>query len=328
MKDYRIYLFPPVWLFFLGISIYLILINWILGIIFFVLLFITVITSLITYIYYLLWPIHKWIDTSQIEFEEVDIPSSTDGLYLKGLLLRRKASKLDTNKKVGIIFHHGYNGTKEKTYRFTIPLAFHGYTVLAYDARGHGKSQHELFNKLDIAGIISDVKHAIDFFEGLDDTDNNHLIMMGHSLGAITTLTTGYQDKRIKKLVAISGMYDLGAILQTKLRPYNRFRFKVLKKKIIKELDMSMEELNKVMSPKFYLEEEQDILDEDRVYLVHGVNDTLPFTESKKIVDKLNLPKENYLFLEKPESKYLTSPHNLTGQDSIIISFMLRVINS
>ena len=85
-----------------------------------------------------------------------------------------------------------------------------------------------------------------------------------------------------------------------------------------------MKDLYKVL--KYVFEYNSPHADEDRVYLVHCKHDDLVlFNESVKAKEALNLPDENVLFLDMPLRKYLNAAHNLTGQASLIATFVCNV---
>jgi len=95
-----------------------------------------------------------------------------------------------------------------------------------------------------------------------------------------------------------------------------------------RDLD-DLESWNKKVSAKYFLEKKSPFQDKDRVYLVHGKEDNLViFEEALLTKEALNLPEENVLFLEKPEKKYTLSAHGLSGQETIVSSFLIKVINS
>ena len=90
-----------------------------------------------------------------------------------------------------------------------------GCVVLCPDARGHGESNNKTLNRNDFQGIMEDVELEIDYLEHLPEVDANKLLMMGHSMGGIMTLSAGYRDKRIKKLVAISAPHEMLGMFKT-----------------------------------------------------------------------------------------------------------------
>ena len=280
--------------------------------------------------YFLFWPHAKWIDTEQVDMKEVEIPSKIDGYNLKAVILRNKLSDRG-EKQPGVLFHHGYLSRRQKMYKYAIPLALYGCTVLCIDARGNGESKNKVFSKDDVEGMISDVENEINFLENLENVDKNRLCMMGTSLGAQMTLTAGYQDQRLKKLVALSGAYN-GYEMFKKHKPIvtkfiNSNLVKFMKKNNPQFDDEAHIAWNKRISAQYFLEKKGQIPDKDRVYLVHGKEDNLVlFEESLRTKEALNLPNEIVLFLNKPLKKYTLSAHELTGQETIVTAYLISVV--
>jgi len=304
-------------------------VNWYFGLIFLIALIVLSISDIILYLNYLWWPYHKFIDTSIVDIEKVEIPSTLEGVNLKAVVIRPKNSN-PGEKHIGVLFHHGYTGFKEKVFRLAIPLVINGCVVLCPDARDHGETKNERFVKEDHLGIYADVEKEIDYLMNLADVDKDRIAMMGHSMGGSATLYA-YPDERIKKLVEISAPFDLIGLFER----HKTILTKGIRKRIIKVLKKSpdheyseelMIELSKQLSPKYRFEYEHSIPDKDRVYLVHCKQDNLvPFKEALLIKEALNLPDENTFFLEKPDKKFYMAAHNLTGQASLISAFCVKV---
>ncbi|MHA1274998.1 MAG: alpha/beta hydrolase family protein [Promethearchaeota archaeon] len=333
MKDIRIYLF----FIFVAIDVYAIIvlyqIAWILALIVLGILIYNSIDKLILYMRYLWWPYHRWISRNVVGIEKVEIPSALEGEYLKAFIIRPK--NMDKNKKyIGVLFHHGYTGFKEKVLRFAIPLAMNGCVVLCPDARGHGETKSKALSMDDFKGIMEDVTKEIDYLENLPEVDKDKLCMMGHSMGGIMTLSAGYKDERLKKLVAISAPYDMLEMFKkhktiiTKFI-HNRVTKYLKKSKEFIESGASLDDWNKIISAKYTTNYETSIPDRDRVYLVHCKEDDLVlFEEAQKLKEKLNLPDENVLFMDMPKWKYPMAAHNLSGQATLISTFCVQVAKS
>ncbi len=324
MKEYREYLFPMSMIAFLALAIYLFfVINWIIVVVFIALLAVNFISILILYLNFLWWPQSTWVDRSLVSIQNVEVPSQLTGYSLKGLVIRDK--KADPNEKqIGVLFHHGYSGSKEFYFHLYVPLALNGCTIVCIDARGHGKSKNEAFNMNDFPGIMSDVKQEITFLEKLPGVDPKRLIMIGHSMGGTATLTQGYKDERIKKVVGISTPYDHIELFQ-----FNKtFTVNFLRRRIIKQARDKLFEWNKLVSAKYFINQGTSIPNKEKVYLIHCKNDDLiPFNHAIKLKEALNLPDKNVLFLEKPDYKYWMSAHNIVGEATIIVDFLIKVIN-
>ncbi len=330
MKDFRFYFFFVELVVFTLAVILLFPIQWIFALIFLAVFLITAVSNVLLYFHYIWFPYHKWIDTSVVDIENVEIPSALDGKMLKGVVIRKKNSDRSA-KHIGVLCHHGYTGFKEKFYRFAIPLAMNDCVVLCPDARGHGESTEKPFNMNDFKGIMTDVPKEIDFLEKLEGVDKNRLMMVGHSMGAIMSCSAGYRDARIKKIVEISGTYDMLEMLNRNKTIIASFIKKMVtgylkKDKEFIESGLTIEDWNKKISAKYVFEEKSPIPNKDRVYLVHCKNDDLVlFDQAEKIKEALKLPDENVLFMEQPPKKFIMAAHNLTGQTPLISDFIVRV---
>ena len=88
----------------------------------------------------------------------------------------------------------------------------------------------------------------------------------------------------------------------------------------------TLDEFSKKISAKYVFEHETTIPDKERVYVVHCKQDGLVlFNEALKIKEHLDLPDENVLFLDMPKAKYVNAAHNLTGQATIIATFVVQI---
>ena len=144
-------------------------------------------------------------------------------------------------------------------------------------------------------------------------------------MGAQMSLTAGYQDQRIEKVVGISGTYDILEMFKW----HKTVITKTIFKNITQDDKDDLESWNQKVSAKYFFEKKNPIPDKDRVYLVHGKDDNLViFEESLLAKEALNIPDENVLFLDKPEKKYTVSAHNLTGQETMVTAFLIKVVNS
>ena len=105
-----------------------------------------------------------------------------------------------------ILIHQG--GSDRKEWGFLLEdLNAEGYTVLAYDVRGHGKSDkvdsiYELFN--DPARAPKDLEAAVNYLAELPSIDKTRLAIIGTSIGA-NLACVGIATLGIKTAIAISG---------------------------------------------------------------------------------------------------------------------------
>lgn len=102
-------------------------------------------------------------------------------------------------KRPGVLFIHGYTGTKEGSYQHAEALATIGYTSFLFDMRGHGESAGEM-KKLSGSEFLKDVLAAYDFFVQTEDVDRNNISVIGTSLGSHMALLLSTKRK-VKNLV-------------------------------------------------------------------------------------------------------------------------------
>ncbi|GAB4209084.1 MAG: alpha/beta hydrolase [Bacteroidia bacterium] len=139
---------------------------------------------------------------------EIKIPSVPDSLY--GSLLKSKSKYL-------CIIHSGsgptdrngnneYGGENNSLKKLADSLFARGISTFRYDKRGVGKSKDALYSEdsLRIQDYVKDVLLVMDFFSK-KPFNYKEFVLIGHSEGALIVTLAAQKDKRIKKLVLISG---------------------------------------------------------------------------------------------------------------------------
>ena len=121
-------------------------------------------------------------------------------------------------KRPGIVFCHGYGGTKEIElpmlgYRFMEA----GYVSLAFDYRGSGESEGERWRLMMTEQVI-DSRNAITFLENQPEVDPDKIGLFGTGCGGGVAIVTGAEDKRPKCVVSNVGFGDGGRMLSSNLR--------------------------------------------------------------------------------------------------------------
>ena len=118
-------------------------------------------------------------------------------------------------EKGAIIVHHGFGSNQYDMKDCAEALSKDGFLVLAYDARGHNKSEGEL----DVPAMIRDVSTAIDFLD--TEFGYNEVGILGHSLGGIVSSIATTKDERIKATISLSAPASIKQALQGKGLPYS-----------------------------------------------------------------------------------------------------------
>ena len=126
-----------------------------------------------------------------------------DGLTLSGWLFEPTAAS-----KGLVVFLHGKDANRGHFANDARRFTTRGYTVLAYDQRGHGRSEGELCT----FGVkeVPDLQRAIDAFAPAGAP----VFVLGESMGAAVALEAAARDPRIKAVVAGAAFSDLSIIVK------------------------------------------------------------------------------------------------------------------
>lgn len=226
-----------------------------------------------------------------------------------------------------VIWSPGAGGNTIDAEKWVEPLEDnYGFSTFSYDLRGQGKSSGFLF---DFENQIKDIKYAIDiaiFKMEKRGKGPDRVILIGHSLGAVASLTVGIQDPRIDKVFALSSLYSIEDFMATENTEKNKLSIASIGKKMLKTFKASLSApwwfkqfLNLVsggktlLMPKYYLTDELI----KKVYLIHGEKDEyVPFEKSGKlIIEKYKLSKERYLLID--------AGHNFENQEEKLLKWIV-----
>ena len=127
-----------------------------------------------------------------LAYRDVTFPSR-DGVTLSGWYL-------PSTNGAAVVLLHGAGSTRSGVLDHAVVLARHGYGVLAFDARGHGRSEGRAMD----AGWWGDdeIAGALSFLEGQPDVDASRLAGVGMSMGGEEVLGAGATDERLRGVVA------------------------------------------------------------------------------------------------------------------------------
>ncbi|MFX1419586.1 MAG: alpha/beta hydrolase [Promethearchaeota archaeon] len=245
----------------------------------------------------------------------------SDGYLSANLVKNKEQSKIDSKNAI-IIICHGFSDTNERLQYLYFPLAYQGYIVLAYDARGTGKSK-KTGKRGDFLKRIDDFKKIIEWVKNQEDFLNKKIYCVGFSIGAITVLSEGFLNRDIKKIIAISSISQY----KQNIPKYNlivmlSYLFKGVK------LFPTIEEENR-LSPYFLIKNaKKELTSEEwedlskRVMLIHCKNDRVikfkNLKENRKILDS---PDENILIMRK-------GGHSQKKNECVLVGAILNFINS
>ncbi len=146
---------------------------------------------------------------NDLEISEVRIEVNTKNKkkkrFLSADLIIPKNREAIKSKNAIIIISHGFSDTKITLQYYYFPLAYNGYIILAYDARGIGKSKRA-GKRSQFLKRIDDFEKIIDWIQSNKEFAQMNIYCVGFSIGAITVLCGGFPNQNIKKIVAISSM--------------------------------------------------------------------------------------------------------------------------
>lgn len=113
-----------------------------------------------------------------------------------------------------IVLCHAGTGTKETFLpEISQRLVKKGYAVLRFDYRGFGESEgHQC--RLIPWEQVDDIRNAITFIQQQDEVDRERIGLWGASSGGANASYTAGVDTRVKCMVSISGMGDMGRWLK------------------------------------------------------------------------------------------------------------------
>ncbi|MFX1315572.1 MAG: alpha/beta fold hydrolase [Promethearchaeota archaeon] len=229
----------------------------------------------------------KDLETLKLKIE-INKKSKKKKRFLHANLILSKDQEAIKSKNAIIVICHGFSDTKKTLQYYYLPLACNGYTILTYDARGVGESK-KAGRRSQFLERIEDFKKIIEWVRSNKSFNQMELYCVGFSIGAITVLCGGFQNRDIKKIVAVSSISNY----RENMPKYNPL---IILSYFIKGVKLfpSFKE-NMKLSPYLVMEqvknknsiEEWRILSQ-RVMLVHTKNDRIiklkNFTQNKLLL--------------------------------------------
>jgi uncharacterized protein len=127
-----------------------------------------------------------------LEYRDVEFRTS-DGVRLSGWYI-------PSDNRAAVVMMHGAGSTRSSVLDHAAVLARHGYGVLLFDARGHGRSDGRAmdfgwFGDADVAGAVS-------FVQTQPDVDKARIAAVGMSMGGEEAIGAAASDGRIRAVVA------------------------------------------------------------------------------------------------------------------------------
>jgi fermentation-respiration switch protein FrsA (DUF1100 family) len=210
---------------------------------------------------------------NNIEYQDIAL-TTEDGIKLSAWYTLPQNGAL-------ILVAHGYGDVRPAD--FYVLFASHGYGVLAWDFRAHGKSGGE-FSSLGYYEV-RDVKAALDY--ALAQPGVEHVGAWSGSMGAVAMIRAAAQYPQIEALVADSPFPTLNDELNARvpfpvIRPLIRF-FAERESGVSMDLVRAVDDV-RAISPR-------------PVYIIQGMGDTMiPLDSAQRIFDAAGEPK--FLWME------------------------------
>ena len=264
----------------------------------------------------------RWTKLTAKELDKSDIEIEVSDGKLSANLINYKDRIKNKMKNSIIVICHGFSDTKEKLEYFYYPLAYQGYTILTYDARGTGKSK-KTGKRSQFLKRIEDFNSILEWVQSQDDFVNMKIYCVGFSIGALTILCGGFANSQIDKIIAVSSM----SYYKENIPKYNPVIVLSYLLKGVKLFPKPNE--NSKLSPYIVINNEKDYLKQEkwenlssRVLLIHCRNDRVikfkNFLENKLILES---PKKNLVVLKK-------GGHSQKKNECVLVGATLDFLNS
>ncbi len=234
------------------------------------------------------------------DITKIEVTIEVDNGDLIADLIKTTDYEKIKNKNTIIIISHGFSDTKETIQYYYYPLVFHGYVILAYDARGIGKSK-KTGNRSQFLKRIEDFDKILEWVKNNDEIKNMKIYCVGFSIGALTVICGGFENKEIEKIIGISTISNYRQNLP-------KFNILVLFSYFLKGVKLyPNNEENQKLSPYILFKSMKDKTSEEewsyyskKVMLIHCINDKIiKFKNFKENQLILNAIPKNLLILKK-----------------------------
>lgn len=204
------------------------------------------------------------------------------------------------NKKALII--HGWNGRGTQLASLAKELIDLDYTVISFDAPGHGKSNKN-------TAVMTEFMEAAFVLERYYKQFD---LVIGHSLGAMTTINILSRDFKAKKAVIIGCGDEITNIIKDFLKSIG------LKEKIAPKLKTEFEKIYKLSINDYTVHEQVKKVDIP-LFIIHDKNDLdVPYTASETIHE--NAKNSKLLLTEKLGHRKILGDANVISQIKDFIS--------
>jgi hypothetical protein len=267
-----------------------------------------------------------WFDRWELlyskDLEIIKVKINVNGDLLYADMIKSKDIETVKLKNTIIVISSGFSDKKETLQYYYFPLAYQGYVILAYDARGIGESK-QAGHRADFLKRIEDFNKIIEWIGHDDYLKSFKIYALGISIGAITVLCAGFPNDNIEKIVAVSSM--------------SHYKKSISAANIIVKFSYFMkgvnlfpgEYVNQKFSPYLVIEGLKNILSQSewkkfsqKVLLIHSKNDKIiPYINFEENISILELSDEKQLIIRK-------GGHMHKKNELILVGATLKFFNS
>ena len=146
----------------------------------------------------------------------IPVVFGSHGIELHGTILL--PDNADTANPVpGAVLCHGLGGNRNVMEPGALLMVGKGIATIIFDLRGHGTSKGALDG-----AFYEDVIDAWQVLIDMPEVDNERVALIGHSLGAFSSILAARKIRKPKVLVALSCPYEAGGIIM-KFTPRHAF---------------------------------------------------------------------------------------------------------
>ncbi|HEY9060096.1 MAG TPA: alpha/beta hydrolase [Pseudobacteroides sp.] len=215
----------------------------------------------------------KFSSNIVIEYDDIQFKDISKAIPLKGWYFKAKGSDKT------IIMAHGYKNNRlqfeERTLEMISGLQSKGFNVLTFDFRNSGisggdKTTIGIYETDDLLGAIKYAKSL----------GNKHIVLMGFSMGASTSIHTAAQSPDVEAVIADSPFDDLDTYLKDNLSVWSNLPKFPFNETILLTVKLMANVDPKKLSPK----EDIKSIAPRPVMLIHGEDDnSIPIRNSEEL---------------------------------------------
>ncbi len=139
--------------------------------------------------------------------KEIPVVFGSHGIRLHGKIML-PAQATAANPVPGAVLCHGFGADRKVMESSALLLVKKGIATIVFDLRGHGLSEGCLDGN-----FYHDVIDAWQTLTGLPEVDKSRVALIGHSLGALSSILAARKIKKPKAIVALSCPYEINGKL-------------------------------------------------------------------------------------------------------------------